>query len=326
MTGGDSVRPARLTRRRLLVSFVASGASMLGSDKGVLAAVREMENRDGLKLVNPGALRRRPLLEPPYSSRRTVGVRAISPDACAIVYWAPVEVRQPVGTPFLTVERVSEGALPIRLEGQGAYLCGVSSGATVIIVRTVSLVQLGRKSLLALDLKSGITVYDLTPYIRQVELRNINDPRDLECISVSGPGTFAALGSREQIQVIEIPSGKTVYIGPGRFPKLSPNGTRLAFIHQEHLYIRSLVDSASKEFLPGVRVMGSGGWSPDGRFLAAGAWTKQLAFEKRQIIVDTTTGEYGVIGKLGEGDYGDEFEWISIRLLDRRELEQPEKE
>jgi hypothetical protein len=69
--------------------------------------------------------------------------------------------------------------------------------------------------------------------------------------------------------------------------------------------------------------MGSGGWSPDGRFLAAGAWTKRLAFDKRQIIVDTTTGEYGVIGKLGEGDYGDQFAWISVKLLERDASQQP---
>lgn len=63
--------------------------------------------------------------------------------------------------------------------------------------------------------------------------------------------------------------------------------------------------------------MGVGGWSPDGRFLLAGAWTTVLAFEKRQIIVDTTTGEYAVLGKLGEGDYGCEFAWVSVNLLER---------
>ena len=60
--------------------------------------------------------------------------------------------------------------------------------------------------------------------------------------------------------------------------------------------------------------MGSGNWSPNGRFLAAGAWTKLVALEKRLIVVDRSTGGDGVIGKLGEGDYGDQFAWISTEL------------
>jgi hypothetical protein len=295
---------------------------MAASDKEVLAAVREMETREGLKLANPGALRRGPLRDSQHPDGHIVGVHAVAPDAVTIVYKWPVHTKQPPGIPFLIVESTTEAPRPISLEGQAAYLVGISAGAKMIVVRSVSLVQLGRKGLFALDLRSGMTVHDLTPYITEVDLRDLRDPRDLERISVSGPGTLAALGSREQIQVLEIPTGKTVYVGPGRFPKLSPDGKRLAFIHEEQLYIRSLVDGTSKEFLSGIRVMGSGGWSPDGRFLAAGAWTKRLAFEKRQIVVDTTTGEYSVIGNLGEGDYGDQFAWISVRLLER-DVQQP---
>jgi len=37
---------------------------------------------------------------------------------------------------------------------------------------------------------------------------------------------------------------------------------------------------------------------------------------KRAIIgIDTTTGEYAVIGKLGEGDYGIQYKWISVELV-----------
>lgn len=307
------------TRRWVLGALLAKATGMAASDKAVLTAVREMEGRDGLKLVRPGRMYRGPLRDADRPEGRMVGVRAISPDAVAIVYWSPLPARgdRPPRTPFLIVEGIADGPRPISLEGQGAYLCGLAAGPKVIVVMAVSFVQRGRRSLLALDLRSGMTVHDLTPYVTRFE------PPDLERISVSGPGTLVALGSREQLQVIEIPSGMSAYEGPGRFPKLSPDGKRLAFIEREQLYIRSLADGSSRQLLPGKRVMGSGGLSPDGRFLTAGAWTTELAFEKRQIVIDTGTGDYSVLGKLGEGNYGDDFAWISTKLLTEKERDNP---
>lgn len=138
---------------------------------------------------------------------------------------------------------------------------------------------------------------------------------NLECISVSGPGARVALGTPNQMQVVEIPNGKTVYAGPGRFPRLSPDGKRLAFVDREKLWIHSFADGSTVQLLKGKRVMGVGGWSPDGQFLLAGAWTTVLAFEKRQIIVDTNTGEYAATGKLEDGDYGSQLAWVSVKLL-----------
>ena len=125
---------------------------------------------------------------------------------------------------------------------------------------------------------------------------------------VSGRATAVAIDPNDL-------SGNTVYAGPGRFPSLSPDGRRLAFVNRERLSVRSLVDGTTVELLAGTRVMGAGAWSPNGRFIVAGAWTKLLALEKRQIIIDTTTDSYAVIGKLGEGDYGEHFIWISRKLL-----------
>jgi hypothetical protein len=294
--------------RRWLIAALAARA-MAGPTKGVLIAVKGMETRDGINLVNPGAMHRRPALDTDLGG--LVGVRAISPEGATIVYWPPLPPRgsPPVGTPFVVLESVIDGTRPISLQGQGAYLCGISYGARVIVIRSTSFVELGRKSLLALDLHSGLEVHDLTSYLRHFPLVQ------LETISVSASGTIVALGSREQIQVMEVLLGRSVFTASGRFPKLSPDGTHLAFIDQERLHIRSLADGSSRKLLARTRVAGVGGWSPDGRFLAAGAWTAPLAFDKRQIIVDTTAGEYGVIGTLGDGDYGDEFAWISLKLL-----------
>jgi hypothetical protein len=164
---------------------------------------------------------------------------------------------------------------------------------------------------LVLDLRSGVVTHDLSHSLTRFRLE------DLDAVSVSGSGALAAAGSWEQIQVIEIPTGKSVYAGPGFLPRMSPDGKRLAFLNKNRLYIRSLAEGTSTELLPGTRVKGIGGWSPDGRFLLAGAWTKLLAFEKRQIVIDTTTGSYSAIGTLQEGDYGEQPRWISSKLLAR---------
>ena len=212
--------------------------------------------------------------------------------------------------PFLKVQSLKEGIEPVWVEGRiPAGNLGISSGAEVIVAPAL---KGNHRELLAIDRRSSVVVHDLTRFVTQFELGN-----GLEVISVSGPGTLTALGSRvsEQMQVLEIPSGKSVYACRGRFPRLSPDGKRLAFVDNDKLMIHTFADGSTVQLLKGKRVKGVGGWSPDGRFLLAGAWTTALAFEKRQIIVDTTTGEYAVIGKLGEGDGGNRFAWVSVKLL-----------
>lgn len=103
----------------------------------------------------------------------------------------------------------------------------------------------------------------------------------------------------------------------GRFPRLSPDGKRIAFVDDDKLMIHSFADTSTIQLLKGKRVKGLGGWSPDSRFLLASAWTTEFALEKRQTIVDTATGESAVIGKLGEGDYGLYYVWASSKLLTR---------
>lgn len=212
------------------------------------------------------------------------------------------------GTPFLTVERLNEGSHPVWVNGYFATgEFGISSRAEVIVVKAHPIGQ-RRLKLLSLNLRNGVTVQDLTPFVTEFELPIV------EQISVSGPGTLVALGSREKIQVLDIPSGKTVISCKGRFPRLSPDGARLAFVSEDRLLIRPVSNASMPEPVSNARVMGIGGWSPDGRFLLAGAWTERFAFEKRQVVFDTVSSRYAEIGKLGEGDYGDAFAWISSKL------------
>jgi hypothetical protein len=239
------------------------------------------------------------------------GGPAISGDASTVAWWwQHYPNRDPKKDPFVTVKYLDDGTRPIWLDGYEVanHNFGISWRADVIVVSARPL-HGRRRQLLVLDLRKELKVQDLTQFVTEFELPKLED------ISVSGPGTRVAVGSREQIQVLDIPSGKTVYSSPGRFPKLSPDGMRLAFVKQEHLCLRLLSSDTTSELLPGVRVMGVGSWSPDGRYLLGGAWTRRLAFAKRQVVIDSTTGQYAEIGKLGEGDYGDQFAWVSTGLV-----------
>jgi hypothetical protein len=300
----------RPTRRLILGALVGHAAVSADSDSGVLTSVKAMESRDSLALFTQADARfHRWRGAQDHNGGLTVRP-AISPDGLAMCWGDETILERGPESPFLTVQSVGGGTRPIQMEGQVSNgVIGISSGAEIIVASALSIRHRGQRHLLALDLRSGLSTYDLTPFVTEFEVP------DLEIISVSSSGATAALASRKQMQVIEIPSGKTVFTGPGRFPRLSPDGTRLAFIRKERLYTRSLLDGSTVEFLPEMRVMGTGGWSPDGRFLLAGAWTRFFAFEKRQIILDMTKRRYGVLGKLGDGDYGNQFAWISTKLL-----------
>jgi WD40-like Beta Propeller Repeat len=298
------------TRRAILGSIVIMKPALAHSKKKVIGAVNELESREGLTIfTEDDALYHR------WRSARThLGMTvwpAISPDAHAICWSEEVLSLKHQDGPFMTVDTLTGGTRPVLLEDYIAEILVLSSGAELIVMGALSRKHYGERSLLALDLRTGLVVHDLTQSVNLFALATLSD------MSISGSGKLVAIGNREQIQVLEIPNGNTVYSGEGSFPRLSPDGKRLAFINGDRLYIRSMADGTTIKLFPRMRVKGLGGWSPDGRFLLAGAWTKLLAFYKRQIVVDTTTREYGVIDTLGEGDYGEKFKWISTKLIAR---------
>jgi hypothetical protein len=300
-----------------IIGALLTGATVMTGafDKTIIERVKAMERELGLAIAPPfGDLS---LVPRPsrlnHDTYISCGTLAISPDGTAIAWCLQPYPYRGEKIPFLTVKSLKEGIQQVSVEGRvAAGRIGLSREGEVIVAmaRPPDPHQSTRIELVVIDRRSGVVVHDLTPSVTQFEVGN-----DVEVISVSGLGTLAALGTREQMQVLDISSGKTVYAGPGRFPRLSPDGKRLAFVHKDKLWIHSFADGSTVRLLKGQRVKGVGGWSPDGRFLLAGAWTAVLAFEKRQIIVDTTADEYAVIGKLGEGDYGDQFAWVSLKLL-----------
>lgn len=298
----------------LLIFGVTSMAG--ASDKTIIESVRAMEREFSVTITDHFNLVSRIRHAQHIPDNYLLNVSTASPSGGEIA-WSSYPVNyNGEKIPFLTVQSLREGMQSVQVEGLRAIGMAVSSGATVIIAiaSPVDPTQSRNWKLLAIDRRTELVVHDLTRFLTQFRLGN-----NIADIRVSQTGSLLALGSSEpeQIQVLEVPSGKTVYTGPGSSPRLSPDGKRIAFINQGTIWIYSFADGSTVPLLKGKRVKGLGGWSPDGRFLLAGAWTTPLALEKRQIIVDATTGRYTVISKLGEGNYGTTFAWVSTNLLDQ---------
>jgi hypothetical protein len=304
-------------KRAILGTLLAGATAMaVDSNQVIIESVKVMEQEQGLMITTRFEMGRmiRRAQQIPYGY--TLSGPSISPDGTALAWSSYTNSVPAETTSFLTIISSQDGIQPVHVEGRVAAGSGLSTRAEVIVAISVRLdPREGRhRELLAIDRRAGSVVHDLTRSVAQFDLGN-----NLEVLSVSGPGTLVALGERapEHIQVIEIPSGKTLYTGPGRFPRVSPDGTRMAFVNKETIWVHSFADGSTKELSKVKRVKGLGGWSPDGRFLLAGAWDTLPSFEKRQIIVDTDVGEYAILGELGEGDYGTQLAWISVKLLKR---------
>ena len=300
-----------------IIGLLLAGVMAIASDKNVLQFAKTMEQQFDVMIPERPVLYESIRRTPQFPDNYNIFQPSVSPDATAIGWWSRPKPDRDEKIPFYWVKSLREGIQPVWVEGRipmGSH--GISSdGKVIVAVARRYPIRDEPWQLLAIDRRSGTVVHDLTQYVTEV---NIGSYLELEDVNVAAAGNMVALGSNEEkIQVLEIPSGKTVYAGSGRFPRISPDGKRLAFVNKGMIWIHSLENGSDVKLLKGKNVKGIGHWSPDGRFLPAGAWTVPLAMEKRQIIVDTTTGKYSVIGKLGEGDYGDYIAWVSTKLLEQ---------
>jgi len=139
----------------------------------------------------------------------------------------------------------------------------------------------------------------------------------VERLSTCSDGTMLAIGTRESLKVVDPKSGRGYFSGNGRFPALSPDGKRVAFVDQGSLFIVDVVDGSRRRFLSRGTVWGVGGWSPDGELLLA-AYREGLSFFKQLVVVDTASGQFANIFEMGEGDFGSRAMWIKQDLINRK--------
>ena len=308
-----------------IVSTLLVGITTLADSKSVINSAKMMEQRLEVKITSDfetiRGIRSTQRIADNYS---LIGPH-FAPDGTALA-WSSYPIDEfGKDIPFLTVATLRNGVQTVSVEGLVSIGCALSSRAEIIVAIGISYnpTKGNRRALLAIDRRHGGTIHDLTQSVH-LELGN-----NLEMISVSGPGNLVALGDRptKQIKVFEIASGRTVYSTSGRFPRLSPDGTQLAYVNEDIISIHSFSDGTTRQLTRINKVSGIGAWSPDGRFLLAGALPNPpaptrdrinwLAFPRDRIIVDAINSEWAVIGKLWEGDYGTGFAWISTKLLER---------
>jgi len=297
-----------------IIKAVVIGVLLVGSDNTIIELVKKMERDLGVTITWHRDLVERVRQEQKIPEGYSLSVSSISPDGTAYAWSSYPNVGPRERFPFLMVKSLKEGISTVRVEGRIAIASSVSTEAEVIVALAspIDPAQMLKWELLAIDRRSGNKVYDMTRFVTKFGLRN-----SITDIRVSGPGTLVALGTDDEMQVLEIPGGRTVYAGPGNCPRISPDGKRLAFVKDNSIWIYSFSDRSIVKMNKEKRVKGVGGWSPDGRFLLAGAWTRPvlLATGKRQIVIDTATGDYATNGSLSEGDGGNQYAWVSTMLM-----------
>jgi hypothetical protein len=139
---------------------------------------------------------------------------------------------------------------------------------------------------------------------------------ELEKLRFSSDGRRLAISGADVVAVLDVDSGNIVFKGPGRFASISPDGLTLAYIEGFRFIIRHLETGKTKSTAIGWRTYGVGAWSPDGRFVLAGAWVG-WRLQRSLVIVDCTSGDYLEVERLSEGDFGSRYVWIRRELAER---------
>ncbi len=303
-----------ITRRTLLRSpLLMSGSAGAGCSRRpsrVLSMVMDREKSDDLAILTYG-------LEAFTSSQNYlgrlvleefVGILTTSPDARNIA-WTPRSAVVPSQGRILSgiiLKSPIERIVLNQYIGTPGCALAVSSDLRRIVFPVVN--PRGAWRLLMLDPKGSEVQQDLTKLTGSVQLAEV------ERVGISSNGARLALGTRTRVFVSDVSTSQRVFEASGRFPALSPDGRRLAFVDQAHnLRVREL-DAGTEITIPAMSAYGVGTWSPDGALLLVGAWVS-FSWKKRLCVVDTAGMESAPLMSLAEGDFGDRCFWINRRLL-----------
>jgi len=279
----------------------------------VLAAVRRLAERQGLCIL---ALDGAALTVDGKSAGRLdlpggpTAYMAVSPDG-ACVAWTErrsvayaTEVREPL---IFLVEDHPRFPRALKFAGFAAGLAVSAKGGHVALIAARS--DGRERRLIVLNPATGRTERDVTGLVKRFGLNEV------QTLRMSASGGRLVVGSREAFYVVDLAAGTVIYQGAGRFPRISPQGEALAFVdNKEALWVAKLAGGAPQLLMQGWAVPGVGAWSPDGRFLLAGARTSYYYFDEL-VAIDCANDSFAPIASLGEGNQGPLCTWIKRTLL-----------
>lgn len=241
-----------------------------------------------------------------------VGV-VVSPDGHSVAWSPEVKLTEEVlagnpaaSRPLLVIRSSSRPDRSLVFPGNVAISFGLSDvGRSLVLV--VARGGLGPRLLLFEDGSAG----------PQRDLSSSLIPDSFR-VRMSGSGNRVLVSSHSSFVVGETSSATQIFRGTGRSAALSSDGVKVAFVDSGlGFVVREINSGKSTRFMPWTRVAGIGGWSPDGRYVLAGAYTS-FSLNKRLVIVDLADGRSCDLTTLADGDDGGYCTWIAEDLLGKR--------
>ncbi len=313
-----------MTRRHLTQLLISGAAGVSGcAPKGrpeVFARVREMSEQGELAILGgwradgPGSFL---VSEARAVTSETAGKLILTPRPLDFsvasdggwVAWTTHWVLSDTEEPFILFTDDRRITRRVPCKGHFGHPA-ISSGAN----RIAAIGMLGEDTnprVLVLNPATAKVEYDVTEFITRLPVT------DISRLQISANGNRLAVASSKAFAILDLPSRKLLLEGDGQCSSLSPQGETLAFLDNHGKLILTTVATRASRTLSNAwgNIIGVGGWSPDSRFLFAGA-SPVPTFRKSLLAIDTATGEFARIMSLEmEGDHGETCVWIKRRLL-----------
>jgi hypothetical protein len=273
---------ALITRRKFTYLTAMATSAMLScaqEHSDLLEQVEEMETEEDLAIIEGGTSMFRAdgtrlgRLAPEGGSRFSP---VVSPDAEFIAWYPPLAGYPPLSyqQQILTSDARGNGKT-VTVDGVGGVM-GISAGGQKIIA---ILAKAGNFRLVDIDTASG-EERDLSGLVSRLNLRNVQRLRQ------SSDGNRLVISSEDSFYLADISSMNILSYRQGRYPCISPDGSKVAFVNNHALNIQNAgEDQSAKVISVGLKVDFAAGWSPNGRFLLVGG-LKTFPMDYRLVAVD----------------------------------------